>query len=347
MMSEDFETARPFDTVRASDVEEKMVQWLWNGRIPVGKLTLLEGDPGQAKTTLALDLAARVTTGRAFPEDPRTRKGGARVLMLSTEDEVEDTLAPRLRVAGGDKDKFEVVTMPRDSDGYPKPLSFPEDLNRFAATVQKLRPRLVIIDPVSAFTSAKINSISDSSVRQMLMPMMSIAADARTALVGIRHLNKKGEGPAIYRGAGSIAYGGAARSVMLVGNEPHSENEAKVLVSVKNNLAARPDTLRYHIVQDGKWSKIEWGGVVDLSADAVHGVGGGGTRGPAPVRRNAAEDALRKLLEDGDWMDRNDIMRELVKNQGLAQATVYRAAKSLHVKRTSPTEDRGTMWRLP
>ena len=210
--SDDQQPTPPDGTVRLSDVKRELVRWLWQGRIPLGKITIIQGDPGLGKSTISLDLGARVSRGLPMP-DGTFGIGPAGVLILSAEDGLSDTVRPRLEAAGADLDRVRAQTWVARPD---KPPVIPSDLDAIAASIRKYDVALTIIDPMMAFLGADVGSNNNQDIRRALAPVKAMAEELGVAVVFVHHLNK-GSGPAIYRGGGSIGISAAARCVLVVG----------------------------------------------------------------------------------------------------------------------------------
>src|ERR1051325_4108665 len=192
-------------TVCASDVQPERVSWLWNRRIPLGKLSILEGDPGLGQSTLALGLAASISIGRALPDDlPLDRSA---TLLCTAEDGLADTVVPRLMAAGADVGRIHFWTGVRQ-DEREDPPSFPEHCLLLLGEIRRVAAVLVVVDPLMAYLAPSVNSWRDHDVRQALFPLAQVADVTGAAVLIIRHLTK-GTGPAIYRGGGSIGLGAA------------------------------------------------------------------------------------------------------------------------------------------
>src|SRR5215207_5203867 len=223
-----------------SDVEPEQVDWLWPGRIPKGKLTVLDGDPGLGKSAATLDLAARVSAGLNLPDDTPCEAAGA--VICSAEDGLADTIRPRLDAAGGDPSRVLSLATVTDEEGLERPISIPEDIPIIENAIGRVGAVLVIIDPLMAFFGADIDSYKDQNVRRALAALASLGERTGAAIVIVRHLNKSGGKTPIYRGGGSIGIIGAARSGMMVGEDPDDENR-RVLAPAKSNLAAPAPSL--------------------------------------------------------------------------------------------------------
>lgn len=274
-------TPAPLQTVRMADVERQQVEWLWHPYIPRGKLTCVDGDPGVGKSTLTLAIAAAVTRGgRLLGMKTGLPKGG--VLILTKEDDPEDTIGPRLDKARANDELVHLVEKPFELNSH--------GAAQLEATIRSLGIVLVIIDPISAYMPEGINSWSDSQVRQALMPLVDVAARTGAAILFLRHLTKGKQDKAMYRGTGSIAYVALSRSQLLVGRDPNDESR-RVMAHVKCNLAPLGQSIAYVIGEDG----FEWDGVSPLDAEDL-------VAAPDPVDRSKVEEAkdfLRQILGGG------------------------------------------------
>jgi hypothetical protein len=252
--------------VRLEECQAEELTWLWPRRIAAGKLTLIDGDPQQGKSLLTLDLAARVSSGKPFPNGAPAAEPST-VLLLGGEDGLHDTAVPRLRAAGADLTRVRLWEGQRRKGHFCPPL-FPQDCARLHATIEETNARLVVIDPFLAYLSTRACSVSDQMVRQALTPLGHIAAATHAAFVLNRHLTKGGQGRrAIYRGTGAIAIMGAARTAFLVGADP-DDPKRRVLACTKTNLSERPPSLGFYIrADDAGRPYLEWTGERERTAD--------------------------------------------------------------------------------
>jgi hypothetical protein len=236
----------------ANQITSQAVSWLWPGRIPLGKLVMLDGNPDLGKSLLALDWCARLSTGRPFP-DSKTPVAPANSLVLSAEDAAGDTIVPRLEHLGADLTRV-FVWQPEGAENWP--WRFPSQLDRLEAALKETNARLVVLDPLLAFLDERVQYGSDPSVRQALGPLMRLATQYECAMLLHRHLTKRGGGEAIYRGLGSIALVAACRFAMLVERDPREPTRC-VLAVVRHSLSGPQPSLAYQIVGG---DKIEDGG---------------------------------------------------------------------------------------
>jgi hypothetical protein len=267
-------------SVRLSAVVPEVVRWLWAGRFPLGKLALVDGDPGLGKSTMLLDIAARVSRGDAMPDGSHGDVVGAGgVVILQAEDGLADTIVPRLLAAGADLDRIEAFTFmaePAETDHEGrtrKPahdrLPHLADVQGLADVIARIEARLVIVDPLVAFLPPRIDSNKDSEVRQGLSGVVGLAGVSGCCVVGVRHLNKASALSALYRGGGSIGIIGAARSGLLVASDPDSPAR-RVLAPLKSNLAPIAPSLAWHLeASAGGVAHVVWEGVTELSATAL------------------------------------------------------------------------------
>ncbi len=333
-------------------IEAQAVTWLWSQRIPYGKVTIFEGDPEQGKSTVALDMAARVSAGGVMPDgDPMIEP--QRVLIASAEDDAADTLKPRLMAAGADVSRIAFHQLRRDPDtGKVIPLTIPDDVAKLQRVIEKHDIRVVIIDPISAFLSEDIHSHNDASVRRALSPLNLMAAETGAAIVTLRHLNKDTSKSAIGRGGGSIAFSANARAVWVFA--PHPDNpEIHLMARVKNNLAQRDlcPSLGYRIVSAdtavGSQPKIAWeAGTYMLSADDLLRRD---DRKKAPGRSAAAE-FLADVLADGPMPAK--ALKALAKTAEVSWRSIERAKEmqEIDVRTDRITDEKGRTiewrWRL-
>jgi len=235
-----------------SEVETQQVRWLWLGHIPLGKLTILDGDPALGKSLLTLDIAARVTTGRPMPDGTPSEQGG--VVLVAPEDGAADTLKPRLETAKGDPAQVlllnTVVHKGLETDEvYERAFTIPGDLAVLEEAIHRVKAVLVILDPLMAVLAPDINSFHDQDVRRALTPLAQLAERTGCAVVIVRHLNKGNSENKLYKGGGSIGIIASARVGLMVTPDPDDENK-RVLTTVKNNLSKWANPYTYQVVEN-------------------------------------------------------------------------------------------------
>lgn len=342
--------ARTPMTARLADVTPEPVRWLWPGRIPRGKLTMLAGDPGLGKSFITLDLASRTSTGAGWPDrpgEPGDAPGG--VVLLSAEDDVADTIRPRLDAAGADVTRIIALNAVRRYDaeaGWTEAnFSLAADLAALEqAIAQEGNCRLVIIDPISAYLGGT-DSHKNADTRGLLAPLAKLAAKHDVAIVAVTHL-RKGEGPAVYRTMGSLAFVAAARAAFAV--MPDQEDDSgrrRLFLPVKQNLAADVGGLAYHLGTGGHAQPVvHWhADAVTISADEALAP----RRGPDPDARQEAEEWLTAALADGP-RPASELKAE-AKETGIAEKTLKRAKKALRVTslRVGYGEKGSFSWAMP
>jgi hypothetical protein len=334
------------DLVNVADVERERVSWLWPGRIPLGKVTVLDGDPGQGKSTLTLTIAAKMTTGSPFPDGVRPEVGD--VILLSAEDDIGDTIRPRLEAAGADLERCWVLPDVRPEGEQPRPPELPADLFLLEDLIKSKAAALVVIDPLMAFLSSQVDSHRDQDVRRVLASLGYMAARTGAAVVIVRHMNK-GQGSALYRGSGSIGIVGAARAGLLVAPDPQDE-QRRVLAMTKSNLAAMPDALAYRLVSDDLYAcaKVVWDGTTSHTAAQLLRTPADPDEAPAQAE---AEQVLREIMTHAAERGRISARRvkQLAAQAGVSERTLDRARKALGV--VSRREGFGAtaqyMWTMP
>lgn len=328
---------------RLDTVEIRPVTWLWTGRIPRGKLAILEGDPGLGKSTLTIELAARVSRGHPLPDEGPTAP--ADVVFLTFEDGLEDTIVPRLHAAGADLARCHALSGISCNGGPERLLSIPQDIPAVRAKLDEVGAALLVIDPLSAALSAATDTYKDADTRQALAPLARMAEETGVAVLIVRHLNKGAASRAIAAGGGSIGFAAAARAVLAVHPDP-GDPSARVLAVVKCNIAPIAPSLSFGLVDAGEgWAHVEWRGRSEHSAEALNLA-----RLGSPMAADAESEAdtwLRGLLTDGA-RERQEVLR-LAKDRGFPERTIERAARRLGVQRDTSGfgADRKSIWTLP
>jgi putative DNA primase/helicase len=323
-----------------SDVEREDVEWLWYGRIARGKITLIDGDPGQGKSVLTTDTAARVTTGNAWPDGQPCLIRGP-VLLLGAEDAIADTVRPRLEATGADISQTHALPTVGDPPNQHQP-SIPDDLDYIEAALIATGAVLLVIDPLMAYLAGTVNSYRDQDVRRALAPLQAMIERLRVAAVVIRHLNKSSGGPAVYRGGGSIGLAGAARIVLAVGLDPEDETR-RILAPVKANLTEPSPSLAYRLVADAGIVRIDWLGSSDVTAAQLMAA-------PVTEEDRSALDAavafLRELLSNGASVTSKDVQAQRAQ-AAITYDTLRRAQQRLRIKPHKDGMSGPWMWSLP
>lgn len=321
-----------------SEYEPEEVRWLWPGRVPLGKLTVLDGDPGLGKSAVTIDMAARVSVGREWPDNTPCEAGG--VVLLNAEDGPADTIRPRLDAAGGDASRVLDLTTIYSGDGE-RLFSVPEDLDKLRYGIERVGARYVVIDPLMAFLSGNVNSHRDQDVRRALAPLARLADQTGAAVLVVRHLNKAVGGNSLYRGGGSVGIVGAARSGLIVAKHPDDE-ERRVIASLKSNLSRPAPSLVFGLEEaPGGAVRVSYKGETTHSADTL-------LSAPTdPEERSALDEAvefLRDALGRGPMYSK--FIKKKAKEADISEITLKRAKASLGVK-SSKEGDGSWSWHIP
>lgn len=298
--------------IQMSEIESEEVKWLWYPYIPYGKLTIVQGDPGDGKTTMVLNLAAKLSKGEAMDETMVCEEP-VNVIYQTAEDGLADTVKPRLEKAGADCTRIMVI------DESDKALSMADE--RLEEAIKATGARLLILDPIQAYLGGGMDMNRANEARDMTKKLSALAEKYKCAIVLIGHMNKASGNKAAYRGIGSIDFYAVARSVMLVGRI-EGEPELRAVVQIKNNLEAFGHPKAFRLSEEG----FEWIGDYEITADEVLG-------GIAP-KANKQEQAkllLKELAEANDMMPSAEIM-ELANEEGISKRTMEIAKKELSIK---------------
>jgi hypothetical protein len=242
--------------VALSQISPERLQWLSPGRLAAGKITILDGDPGLGKSTLLCEFAARISRGDALPggepAPPRL------VVLMSAEDDLYDTIRPRIDAAGGDTRRVIAIST-LTSAGVP--VAIPDDVPVLEGIMTQADVALLIIDPLVAFLSPRHNVNSDQAVRQAFHALKGLAERTGAAIVAVRHLNKSMTGNPLYRGGGSIGIIGAARCGLLLAADP-DDPERRILASTKDNLGHPPPSLAFRLeaLPGSDVARVVWDG---------------------------------------------------------------------------------------
>jgi len=328
-----------------SGVEPEQVEWLWPSWLAFGKLALLDGDPGLGKSATTLDIAARVSAGKVFPDGAECEPAG--VVVLSGEDGLRDTIRPRLDAAGADVDRILSLATVPDENGHDRLLSIPEDVPLIEKGIERVGARLVVVDPLMAFLSGETNSHRDQDVRRALAPLAGLAERTGACVLVVRHLNKAPSNNPLYRGGGSIGIIGAARMAFVVGKDPQDEDR-RVLATTKNNLARPPRSLMFTLEEAESGAvRVNWLGESEVSARDLLATPQDQEHADA---RSEAVEFLNDVLKGGP-VPASEIIRD-AEDAGIAEKTLRRAKKVVGViaYREGEAGKRGAgrwLWKLP
>ena len=319
-------------------VEVEQIEWLFYPFIPFGKVTIIQGDPGEGKTTMVLQIIAKLTKGEAiFPrqEQKIEEKNGAEmpvdsnvdnlmepvnVIYQTAEDGLGDTIKPRLLAAGADCSRVLVI------DDREQPLTM-LDIRLEEAIVQT-KARLVVLDPIQGFLGAEVDMHRANEIRPLMKRVAVLAEKYHCAIILIGHMNKNSNGKSSYRGLGSIDFQAAARSVLIVGRIK-DEPEIRVVCHVKSSLAPEGKSIAFRLDKD---NGFEWIGEYDISADDLLS---GDSRGQ---KSRKAKEFLLEILADGGMAQKK--IEEEAEKRGIKKKTLRNAKLELEIDSVK----RGNQW---
>lgn len=298
--------------IKMSDVQSQEIEWLWYPFIPYGKLTIVQGDPGDGKTTLVLNIAAKLSRGEGLEEEMKTSEP-MNIIYQTAEDGLADTVKPRLENAGADCTRILVI------DESNKSLSMADE--RLEDALKQTGARLLILDPIQAYLGGGMDMNRANEARDMTKKLGALAEKYKCTIVLIGHMNKAAGNKAAYRGMGSIDFFAVARSVLLVGRV-EGQPDIRAVVQIKNNLAAFGHPKAFRLSENG----FEWQGDYEITADEVLG-------GIVP-KANKFEQAkrlLRELAETSNMVSSTEVF-ELAKEQGISKRTLESAKQDLQIR---------------
>ena len=218
-----------------SSVERREVEWLWYPYIPYGKLTVLQGDPGEGKSTFILNIAALLTRGKSMPDGFKVPKP-QRVIYQTAEDNISDTVKPRLIEAGADCDKIAYIV---DEE---IPLTLEDD--RIEEVIEKTGARLFILDPLQGYLAQDSDMVNVGRMRSQLRRLADVASRHKCAVVIVGHMNKASGEKNLYRGLGSIDIAAIARSVLMISRDKENPS-IRYMFQVKSSLAPEGDSIAF------------------------------------------------------------------------------------------------------
>ena len=296
--------------IRMSDVELTPVEWLWKPYLPFGKLSVLQGNPGEGKTYFAMHLAAACTNGKLLPNMERMEPFN--VIYQTAEDGLGDTVKPRLIEAGADLDRVLVID---DSDVQ---LTLSDE--RIEKAIVENNARLVIIDPIQAYLGADVDMNRANEVRPIFMRLGQVAQRTGCAILLIGHLNKAAGMQSLQRGLGSIDIAAAVRSVLFIGKLKHDPT-MRILTHEKSSLAPPGASLAFSLGDEGGF---RWVGEYDITADEMLS----GIEPQRETKTQQAKDLICTLLAGGKQVLSEDIDKAALE-RGIPGRTVRDAKREL------------------
>ncbi|MBR5513765.1 MAG: AAA family ATPase [Ruminococcus sp.] len=294
------------------DVISTKTEWLWEPYIPLGKITIIQGDPGEGKTTLMLSIATVLSRG-ILPGTEESKEP-YNVIYLNAEDGYNDTIKPKLEAFGADCNYIHTLC---EDDGD-EPITLDDD--RLGHAILGLNAKLLVIDPLQAYLGAKVDMHRANEIRPVLRKLAAMANYTGCAIVLIGHMNKAQGMKSTYRGLGSIDIQAAARSVLVVAKDK-SNPDVRVMAQIKNSLAPMGKTLGFKYDEKGRFSTI--GEYKCDIEDLLLGVGSGN-------KSTAIEDMLKDELADGE-KSYSHISAKAVE-MGISISTLKNAKVKLDVK---------------
>jgi putative DNA primase/helicase len=306
---------------RLSEVQPEAFDPFWLNRLAFSTLAILEGDPGEGKSLVALDLCARFSTGRTMP-DGSPGPGVGDTIFLQSEDSYAKATLPRLLALGGDQNR---VFRWRPPVGADEPFRIPSQLGRLEAELKRTGARLVIIDPLVDFLDPGVSLNSDQSIRRALGPLRLVAERCNCLILMIRHLIKRILSRALYRGGGSIAITGVCRSCWLIGRDP-DHPQRRVLAEQKGNYSAAQPSLAFELRTEGSQPAVpHWLGETHLGADDL------GLRAGRPSPEcDRAVAFLRNFLHDGPRLSAD--IWAAARERAFSELTLRSARKKLGIR---------------
>ena len=331
-----------------ANVEPCPVSWLWPGRIPLGRITLLAGRPGEGKSLLTTDMAAHVTTGTPWPDGSSCPQGS--VILISAEDDPADTIRPRLDAHHADVRRVHLLSAVRhikNDNDQERPFSL-VDVNAIEVALARLPDcKLIVVDPIGSFLGGSTDAHRDNEVRAVLAPIAALAERYGIAVLVVAHYRKTSGNFADDAVIGSRAFTGIARAVWHLMSDPHNKAR-RLLLPGKNNLAHGGDGLAFSI--SGETPHIVWEpDPVEMNADealAIENRSHGSKPGPVSVELDTALNFLESALAGGSRQSR-DLLNDWENGQGGSKRTLDRAKGILKIESFRPEVPGPWWWRLP
>jgi putative DNA primase/helicase len=334
------------ELIRLSDVVPKVLTFIRPGMWPRGKVVLLSGDPDCGKSQIVTDAMSRISTGASWPEGDQPAPKGTSIL-LAGEDDLADTILPRVMAAGGDPSKIVILRSKRGSDGKSRPISLADISTIEAALRRNPDAVLVGVDPLFSFLGGR-EANKNEQIRELLTPLADLAGRFNITILAINHLNKLIGGKAMYRSSGGLSFIAAARAAFLVTADPNDRDHRRLMLPVKCNLARRPLGLAYRIAEVelpglGVLPRLEWErDPIRKTADEVLAAE---IERPKALAKDRARGWIENLLAGGPVLaDDVEKDREIRK---IGRDAMYAAAEELGVIRDRSHFGGPVYWRLP
>lgn len=300
--------------IKMNEIAAKKVNWLWYPYIPYGKITLIQGDPGDGKTTFVLAVAALLTNGKPMPECKDTAEP-VTVIYQTAEDGLSDTIKPRLEEVGADCSRVIVI------DESEQALTLSDE--RIEQAIIKVNAKLLILDPLQAYLGVDVDMHRANEIRPIFKSLAGVAERTGCAIVIIGHMNKMNGTKGLYRGLGSIDITAAVRSILLVGRDKEIEN-TRIMAHLKSSLAPEGCPIAFELDRD---NGFRWVGAYDISIDDILN----GTRlEREPTKEIQAVSLITEMLRDND-MPCNEIYNRLA-DHNISRRTAENAKQLVGVR---------------
>lgn len=327
--------------INIESVKVEQIEWLLYPFIPFGKVTIIQGDPGEGKTTMVLQIIAKLTRGEPILLNKKSQKEAQQdseenlkqevlsqdnpiqpvnVIYQTAEDGLGDTIKPRLLAAGADCSRVLVI------DDREQPLTMLDV--RLEEAIMQTKARIVVLDPIQGFLGTDVDMHRANEIRPLMKRMAVLAEKYHCAIILIGHMNKNSNGKSSYRGLGSIDFQAAARSVLIVGRLK-DEPETRVMCHVKSSLAPEGKSVAFRL---DKETGFQWIGEYDISADDLLS---GDARGQ---KSRIAKEFLLDILADGGMAQKK--IEEEASKQGIKKKTLRNAKQELEIDSVK----RGNQW---
>ena len=320
------------ELVKASEITPKKVEWLWYPYIPFGKVTLLQGDPGDGKSQLMLAVSALVSKGRSLPfADEEDTHEPMTVIYQTTEDDADDTVVPRFIASDGDRDKLLFI---REDE---KKLTFGDD--RIRSAIEQSYAKLLILDPLSSYIGDDCSLNAANETRAAFNHLIGVAKETGCTIVIIAHMNKLRETSPLYRTSGSIDIAGVARSILAITRTANKENPNElVMVQVKSNLAPTGSAILFEVGENG----ISFLDEIEMTAEQAFA-----SIAPKIGRPNEEFETCKNFILDLMKCGKlpSAACEELLKDNGFKKSTIKKAKKETGV--VSVKEGMIWYWTLP
>lgn len=327
--------------INMESVKVEQIEWLLYPFIPFGKVTIIQGDPGEGKTTMVLQITAKLTRGEPILLNKKSQKEAQQdseenlkqevlsqdnpiqpvnVIYQTAEDGLGDTIKPRLLAAGADCSRVLVI------DDREQPLTMLDV--RLEEAIMQTKARMVVLDPIQGFLGTDVDMHRANEIRPLMKRVAVLAEKYHCAIILIGHMNKNSNGKSSYRGLGSIDFQAAARSVLIVGRLK-DEPETRVMCHVKSSLAPEGKSVAFRL---DKETGFQWIGQYDISADDLLS---GDARGQ---KSRIAKEFLLDILADGGMAQKK--IEEEASKQGIKKKTLRNAKQELEIDSVK----RGNQW---